>query len=242
MSNTEALTKRRLVVESIAERIRNGEFAPGEKLSGEHQLAEEFSVSRGTIRQALSDLQQRKLITTRSGLGSFVAFQGHRLDRTRGWAQALAETGLDIVTRVLDISPVTREEITGLPDDVVLGKAIAVRRVRSIRNDDGTERPISFECSSVPAIGPLADLPVDGLRDGSLWASLNAAGLVASAGRQRVDVHRLDAREALLLGQPEGTGYLRSMRTSFDAEGTFVEHVVSLLDPSRFSLVLDFGE
>lgn len=242
MSNSEALSKRRLVVESIAARIRNGEFTPGEKLSGEHKLAEEFAVSRGTIRQALSELQQRKLITTRSGLGSFVTFEGHRLDRTRGWAQALAETGLDIVTRVLDITRITRDEIPGLPEEVAVTDAIAVRRVRAVRDEDGAERPISLECSSVPAVGPLVDLPTQGLRDGSLWASLKAAGLVASAGRQRVDVHRLEAWEAELLGQPEGSGYLRSVRTSFDAEGAFVEHVVSLLDPTRFSLVLDFGD
>ncbi|MBT2539107.1 hypothetical protein J7I79_23950 [Arthrobacter sp. ISL-69] len=42
-------------------------------------------MSRGTIRQALGELQRRRLISIRSGIGSFVTFDGHALDRRLGW-------------------------------------------------------------------------------------------------------------------------------------------------------------
>jgi len=236
------MSKRQNVVETLADRIRRGEFEPGVKLAGEHQLAEEFGVSRSTIRQALTELQHRKLITTRSGLGSFVTFQGHTLDRRLGWAQALAQSGLTITTRVIDISAITREEVPALPENVPVEHGIAIRRVRSVTDETGQEIPISFECSTIPATGSLAELPARGLHEESLWTTLRDAGLIATNGTQRVDVIPLDERQAAILQQPVGEAYLRSVRTSFDDSGQFVEHVVSLLDPTRFSLTLDFDD
>lgn len=234
--------KRDLVVETLAEQIRRGEFAHGQRLDGEHRLAQEFDVSRGTIRQALGELQRRRLIATRTGIGSFVTFDGHPLDQRGGWAQALADAGSDLTTSVLDIAPVDRASIPGLPDDVDLDEAVAVRRVRSAQQPDGTQRVLSFECASIPATGALRDLPTTGLTDGSLWTTLQAEGLVGTTGEQRVDVHALDEREAGILGREPGTAFLRTVRTSFTSDGRFVEHVVSLLDPARFTLRLSFGE
>lgn len=234
--------KRHLVVETIAEQIRRGELAKGQRLDGEHRLAEEFDVSRGTIRQALSELQRRRLITTQTGIGSFVTFDGHALDQRLGWAQALADVGTDISTSVLDISPIAVSEIPELPDGVPVADAIAVRRVRWTKDTDGTRHILSFECSSVPAVGILKDLPTTGLIEGSLWTSLKAENLVATQGEQRVGVHSLTEREATFLQREPGTSFLRTIRTSYAADGAFVEHVVALLDPERFTLSLTFGD
>ena len=45
-------------------------MADGFLLPGEHQLAEEFAVSRGTLREALAELKRRNYIATQSGVGS----------------------------------------------------------------------------------------------------------------------------------------------------------------------------
>lgn len=233
------------MVETISRQIHSGELAHGHRLEGENQLAQTFSVSRGTIRQALSELQHRHLITTQSGIGSFVTFDGHQLSQRLGWARALAQSGSDITTEVLSIEAVPRAEIPHLPPHVQLDTAIAVRRIRSLTEETPTEQGdqiISFECASVPSTRGLEDLPRRGLTRDSLWETLQEAGLVASRGEQSVDVHCLDTREAAILRRPVGTPFLRSVRTSWDSEGNFVEHVVSLLDPQRFTLTSTFGE
>ena len=53
--------------------IQNGIYAVGHKLSDEHTLAEQFGVSRGTIRQALEILDKERLISRIQGRGTFVA-------------------------------------------------------------------------------------------------------------------------------------------------------------------------
>jgi GntR family transcriptional repressor for pyruvate dehydrogenase complex len=56
----------------LRERIRAGEFLPGERLPGETQLSEDFGVSRSSVRAALQKLSILGLIETRVGEGTFI--------------------------------------------------------------------------------------------------------------------------------------------------------------------------
>ncbi|MCX8118038.1 MAG: FCD domain-containing protein [Desulfobacterota bacterium] len=55
------------VVSQIQEAILEGRLKTGERLPGERQLREAFQVSRGTLREALRTLEQKKLIQIRTG-------------------------------------------------------------------------------------------------------------------------------------------------------------------------------
>ena len=59
--------------EVIRTRIENGEWGPGQQLPPEADLCKEFNLSRGTVRQALSDLVREGMLHRRRGKGSFVA-------------------------------------------------------------------------------------------------------------------------------------------------------------------------
>ncbi|MBM4278026.1 MAG: FadR family transcriptional regulator [Deltaproteobacteria bacterium] len=56
------------VVSQIQEAILEGSLKTGERLPGERQLRETFQVSRGTLREALRTLEQKKLIQIRTGM------------------------------------------------------------------------------------------------------------------------------------------------------------------------------
>ena len=60
------------VFEQMKGMMTRGEWKPGDKLPSENELAEEFCVSRITIRQALQKLNVLGLLETRLGEGSFV--------------------------------------------------------------------------------------------------------------------------------------------------------------------------
>ena len=72
--------KKTRVVDELIRRIESGLLEDGFQLPGEHQLAEEFGVSRGTLREALAELKRRNYIATQSGVGSIVTFDGVALD------------------------------------------------------------------------------------------------------------------------------------------------------------------
>jgi GntR family transcriptional regulator len=230
MTGQVGFSKRSRLVEDLAERIRSGRLARGERLPGENQLAASYQVSRGTVRSALSELQQLELISTQAGVGSFVTFDGVQLDQRIGWARALADAGAPVTTELLGIETV---EDQALEEEFGEKTYVAVRRLR--REHD---RGISLETATVR---PLAGLPETGLRDGSLTKTLEAAGRISVGGDQWISTERLDARAAGLLGRAVGELFLRAERTSVDVEGLLVERVVSLLDPDRFQFHLTFG-
>ncbi len=70
---------------AIAARLRrailDGNYADGERLPAERDLAQHFEASRGTVRQALRRLEESRLVTRRIGSGTFVS---HRPGLDRG--------------------------------------------------------------------------------------------------------------------------------------------------------------
>lgn len=60
------------VANALAEQIRQGILAPGDRLPTEKQLTEIHSVSRAVVREALARLKSEGLITSQQGSGVFV--------------------------------------------------------------------------------------------------------------------------------------------------------------------------
>lgn len=60
------------VFQQLKEILLAGEWRPGDKVPSENELAQQFDVSRITVRQALQRLGALGLIETRRGEGSFV--------------------------------------------------------------------------------------------------------------------------------------------------------------------------
>lgn len=56
----------------LQDEIASGQLAPGSKLDSERKLAERFGVGRPLVREALRRMEERGLIATRAGRGSFV--------------------------------------------------------------------------------------------------------------------------------------------------------------------------
>lgn len=86
----------------MRERILDGTYKPHECLPSESGMSNLFGVSRITVRQALSDLQNEGLIFRIPGKGIFVAkakaFQ--QLMQLEGFAEAMLRMGYEIYNKV----------------------------------------------------------------------------------------------------------------------------------------------
>jgi len=60
------------VANAITTAIEEGQYTPGSRLPGERELAEDFSVSRPTVREAMIALEIRGLVEARHGSGVYV--------------------------------------------------------------------------------------------------------------------------------------------------------------------------
>jgi GntR family transcriptional regulator len=220
----------------LEQEIRSGMLAFGDRLQSENELVQRFAVSRNTLRKGLEELNSRGLITTKVGIGSFVTFNGQTINDVMGWSKALADVGADTETRVLRIEMIRDAELAallGISDD----SFIAVDRLRLLGKD---QKPISIERSRLPFLPELEEVPLKGLRSGSLTQTLRAVGLVADCGEEWADIEMLGEAEAALLGWAPGSAFLRTRRLTREADGRPIEYVTSLLNPAYFALHLEF--
>jgi GntR family transcriptional repressor for pyruvate dehydrogenase complex len=61
------------IVNQIREMIDHGRLQPGDRLPAERKLAEQFGVSRTTVREGIKILSESGLLTSRQGAGTFVS-------------------------------------------------------------------------------------------------------------------------------------------------------------------------
>ncbi|ESY70079.1 MULTISPECIES: GntR family transcriptional regulator [unclassified Mesorhizobium] len=216
--------------------IRSGVLGFGDRLQSENELVQRFSVSRNTVRKGLEELSSRGLITTKVGIGSFVTFDGKPVDDAIGWSRALADAGANAETRTLRLEVIEDTDLASLLG-IKSPFFIAVDRVRTNASDG---HAISIERSRLPLSPELEDVPLRGLREGSLHQTLRAAGLIPDHGEEWVEIEMLNAEDATILGCPQGTPFLRGRRLTRAVDDRPIEYVTSLLNPAHFALHMRF--
>lgn len=224
------------VASRLSRQIRDGKLPKGSQLPGEHQLAEDFAVSRGTVRQALAALERDGLIAKHAGAGSFVVYDGELIDENAGWSHALRNRGVTVRPTVLRLE---RDELPELARELEVNQSafLAIDRVRCM--DDGT--PLSLERSRIPWDPAVAEVIEEGLENGSVSTLLARLNRAATSGEEHAEVVRLNSTDAKLLHGEPGDVFLRVVKTTRDERGSVIEHVISLLDPEHFTLSLRFG-
>ena len=105
------------IVNLLNEKIEKGELKPGDKLPSEAELMEAYSVSRITIRSAISELEEDGLVIRSRGKGTFIASKKamYSADDTVGFTfmSAGGKTGYYKSGRcVMDISDDVRHTIS----------------------------------------------------------------------------------------------------------------------------------
>lgn len=224
------------IATELEREIRSGAISFGERLQSESELVQRFAVSRNTVRKGLEELSSRGLITKRVGIGSFVTFDGKPVDDGLGWSQALANAGANAEARILRLEVMEDVELAQRLE-IESPAFIAVDRVRSNVRDG---HAISIERSRLPLSPELEEVPLKGLREGSLHETLRNAGLIPAGGEEWADIEMLGAGDAAILGCTPGAPFLRTRRLTRQADGRPIEYVTSLLNPAHFALHLEF--
>ena len=93
----------REISQSLERRILTRELTPGDKLPTEFELSREFMVNRHTVRRALSDLQEKGIVESTQGRGSFVRRPSApmRLQRRPRFSDHVREQGRSPRTEIL---------------------------------------------------------------------------------------------------------------------------------------------
>jgi DNA-binding GntR family transcriptional regulator len=207
--------------DQIALSIEMGRLPPGTRLSSERQIQTKFGMARGTIREALFQLEAEGLIYRRDRSGWYVSPPAITYDPTRwtGFMTFVREQG-----RVPDTETLAKHALpatAALADIFRVAPGTPLHTIHRRRSIDG--RAVLVEQINVdPALAP--ELLSHSL-DGSLTQILSREyGL--SVSRNRVDMRpcALTREAAETLGVKSGTPGLLVVRTSFDPLGRVVEY------------------
>lgn len=216
--------------------IKSGSLGKGAALASENALVKRFSVSRNTVRKSLEILNEKGLITTKSGIGSFVTYGGQTIDDRRGWSVALSSGADTLATRVLGIKRAPMDMEAAPPDAQT--DCLFVDRLRF---QVATGHAVSLERSRVVWRVGFDDILTNGLKNGSLTDTLRAKGLVVASGDEWANVlPSLQAEDAQALGRDQSEPMLLLRCLTRAADGTIIEYVQSILDPVRFGLHMKF--
>ena len=88
---------RHRLAQELRGRILAGEWAPGERLPSEPELARRRTVSRSSLRSAIAMLEEDGYVSRRRGSGTYVTHRpalAHDLGRNFGVTSLIAATGL----------------------------------------------------------------------------------------------------------------------------------------------------
>ena len=205
----------------IALVIETGRIGPGTRLPSERQYHSETGAARGTIREALAQLEAEGLIYRRDRSGWYVSPPAVTYNPTRwaGFMSYVREQGREPATETLGKQIIPAD--SGLADIFRLAPGSPLFLIERRRTIDG--RPVLIERIVVdPGLAP--DL-LDHSLDGSLTDILKTHYGIA-VSRNRVDMRpcALIREAAERLGVKSGTPGLKVTRSSFDAAGRVVEY------------------
>jgi GntR family transcriptional regulator len=221
----------------LREKIRSGEYGPGESFPTEDQLVRDYGVSRITVRQALSALEKDGLIARRRGKGSFVTERKGQIEAMKltGMMEDIIDMGIKTRTKIINFGfvPPPRKvaESLRLDED---SKVLRIERLRLIQ-----DAPISYTLSYIPPdLGKKINI-----RDLTIHPILNLlekkCRVKIERGTQIIEATVADSRVASLLEVMTGSPLLKIERMVFDASERPVEYISILYRSDRYHYSVD---
>ncbi|WP_030836285.1 GntR family transcriptional regulator [Streptomyces hygroscopicus] len=221
----------RQIADALREAIDKGRFREGDKLPSETELVEHFGVSRMTVRNALSLLQQEGLAVSEHGKGVFVRPRPpvRRLASDR-FARRHRDQGKAAFTVEAEAAG-SRPEVDSLevkeerPSPDISARLGSPRKVLARRRRyllDG--RPVEFATSYLPLDlarnTPIAQ-PNPG--PGGIYARLEEMGHRLDHFDEEIRARMPSPAEVRTLQLASGVPVIHLVRTAFDSEGRAVE-------------------
>jgi GntR family transcriptional regulator len=237
---------RHSLASELRARIRAGEWRPGDRIPSEPELARRRTVSRSSMRAAITLLEEEGYVSRKHGSGTYIMHRPalrNDLGRNFGVSTQIALTGsepgtVDQQTGV-EPAPAFVAEALGIEDGEPVSTLRRVRTANGRRVVDMTDwcRTDEFAPEDLPAVGK-----------GSIYAALSGRGLTVEHGVATLVPRNADGEVAARLRVPTGTLLLTIDQVDRTADGVAVlvsrEH--HLADAFTFTLLRrgpsDIGE
>jgi len=213
-----------LIFSEIKMQIAMNVYKAGDRIPSESVLAQQFGVSRMTVRHALGRLTNENLLTRHPGVGTFVKPSSNnvvsrKVGRLGSFSDEIGQPGTHVRSEVkvqeVRLANGEVQETLKLRQNQQVVHLVRVRIVQGVKAAL-QETWLPFNLAS-----ELAHIPME---DRSLYTAMkDICGIVLLWAQQDVSACTADARIGKLLEIPVGTALLNISRVTFDEESRPVE-------------------
>jgi GntR family transcriptional regulator len=225
------------ILDDLRDDILTGRRAPGERLPSEHELADEYSTSRPTVRRAVARLKAEGLVVTEQGRGAFVrpkphvrllisgaSYRKHRRLGLPGFNAQALEQGQAPEQQLREVATIGAPAEVAMRLDLDEDSPVVVRRRIFFVDKD----PVAFCDSYYPAAIAHGTVIAEHRRiKGGVHAAIeDPEGPIRRQVARSVDdvLSRMPTQaEADELKLPLGVPVIRVLRTFYDSEGQALE-------------------
>ena len=220
----------------VRARILAGEWQPGEKIPSETELAEQYQVSRVTVRTALKSLESQGLIDIRHGSGAYVSNFGNSiragLQELRSITETIRELGFEPSMQFKSLQQ--REANSEQAAHLGIEEGAPVLAIERAILADGEIVAYSYDAVTIEG---LPSSVVQAIGKGSVFAALAKFGVYPA--RAFAEIHAINSTE---IGwgskRPSSALYLLLDQVHFDRDGNPLMHSKTYFVEGRFQFVI----
>lgn len=237
MLNKESpLPRYALIAERIRRSILTGELGNGAKLPSQRELAEMYSTTVMTIRQALALLEEENLIYTLHGVGSFVSNPVVDVDHFHlvSFGDEMRQRSFRVETVLLKSETSSHYEVAARA--LALQPDVGLCRMQRLRSLEG--EPIVYQSSFLPPwLTQVVEeySPEEGLYD----CLYKKAGQVVSMAKEVLIPTLLNPEQAAWLKRQPGEAAFSSIRLSTNPDGIPLVYDEAIMVGDRFIILAE---
>jgi DNA-binding GntR family transcriptional regulator len=226
---------RHSLASELRERIRAGEWRPGDRMPSEPELARTRTVSRSSMRAAITMLEEQGYVSRRHGSGTYVTARPTLPnDLGRNWGVSSLITGSGMHPGTVEESADAVPAPADVAETLGIDEGADVGCLRRVRTADGRRVVDVTDWCRVDHLAP-DELPAEG----SIYAALAERGLAVDHGVAELTPGNADAELAHRLSVPRGTLLLTidQVDRTADGEAVLVSREHHVADAFTFMLL-----
>lgn len=226
-----------MIYKSIADQLRirlnSADYNIGSPLPSEKRLAEEFAVSRMTVRKAVDLLIGWGLVVRRHGSGTYVAKKDvyHETTNLTGFIEVMRNQGKQVVSEVLEFVIMPAPPAIASQLRIKIDERIYYsRRVRFVES-----KPLMVEDSYMP-FKLFRNLSVAHLEGSKFSYIEDECKIVICGNYESLTPVLADKKMAALLNIEQQTPILRITSLSYSDDGQFLNYSVMFRNASEYQV------
>lgn len=221
------------VAQELEKAITSGQLGPGAKLPNEISLADNFGLSRPTMRRAIQELVDKGLLVRKRGVGTQVVHgEVSRPVELTSLFDDLTRAGQAPRTTLLTREIIPADDQMAVQLDITPGKDIL--HLRRLRYANG--EPLAIMENFLPE--DLSDLPEKDLEERGLYQMMRSRGIHIRVAKQRIGARTGTTEECRLLTERRGSPLLTMDRSTYDDSGRTVEWGHHVYRASQYSFAV----